>query len=185
MEIFYLIILIGSGYFISKKLNESSNKKWINSEIQKIKSIDLNTLNQDELEYLRKRTEDVYKKSKQLKSVEYLQNEFNHISDSVSKSLTNHKEFNTLKNYYKEIEIRKENNLDYSEFEEQVEVYKSKLKSKFYILISIEESTSKLLYDNKIISEDEYKISLKEIEKRETEKFKKRVEWLIQELKPI
>ena len=185
METLYLIIVLLVGYYISKRVIESSNRKWINSEIQKIKSIDLNTLNQDELEYLRKRTEGVYKKSKQLKSVGYLQNELNHISEGVSNSLINYKDFNTLKNYYKEIEVRKENNLDYSDFEKLVEVYKSKLKNKYFILISIEESTSKLLYDNKIISENEYKISLKEIEKRETEKFKKRVEWLIQELKPI
>lgn len=72
MEIIYLIIVLLIGYYISKRLKESSNRKWINSEIKKIKSIDLYTLNQDELEYLMKRTEGVYKKSKQLKSVGYI-----------------------------------------------------------------------------------------------------------------
>lgn len=181
MEVLFLLIAIYSAYLFSRIMNKRSK----NLEIQKLKSIDLDSLNKSELEGLLKRTELTYKKVKQLQSVTIIQSELTKISSRVNSNISRFEESEQLDNFNNEIIIRKENNLDYSEFENQFELFKSQLKKKYYVLTQINASTAKFLFKRNIISENEFKIALSEIEKRDFNELKSKVKWLIKELKPI
>lgn len=169
MEVLYVTIcfvLVVLGIFIGKKFNstriESERKESFKVELEEIKSKNFDKLSINELEDLKeqlhKRLEDTNEfVAKNISTTFNYDNSMWEIKHSYKEIIYDIEELKELK---KEIKVRQENNLDFRKFQEDLDWKKSEIKKDVNIS-KLDKISSEWLYKEEIISEEEFKISLK------------------------
>lgn len=195
MEVLYVTIsfvLVVLGIFIIKKFNskriesdskriESERKKSLSVKLEEIKSKNFDKLSINELEDLK---EQILKLIKDIDPLDiltdllFIEPEFIDLKreeEQIKDRIIYSSDMKELEDLKKEIKIRQENNLDFRKFQEDLDWKKSRIKEDYFSISNIDRNSSEWLFREEIISEEEFKISIKLYNERVSSNIKSQI----------
>lgn len=183
-KLIYLLIMIVGSFILSKLI-----KRWsIQRKIDGYKNINLNSLSTSELYDLRREVrkfeKEIYKENSIKRKEKLTERIYQHSKreEGIQSSIKNSELFQSYLILKDEIRIRKSNGIELENILLKIQVLKTELREKHFIIRSMNDETPEILFHEGIISQSEYEISLKELKKRDWLKLKSEVENIISEL---
>jgi CHAD domain-containing protein len=208
MEVLYVsigFVLVVFVIFLFKKLDskriESNKKKTeilrkeslkskiesLKSKIESLKSKGLEENSIKELEVLKEQLLKFLKELHPSSMIEF-DSEYRDLErrfEKSSKQLIYSFDIRRVEELKMEIQTRKENNLDFIEFQEDLDWKKSKIKEEYFQISKLDKGSSEWLFKESIITEEEYNLSIKLYNERVISIITSQVELIIGEFEKL